>query len=405
MKLISIRLIILVNIIGITFLLAISDEADTIKKQTSFTKHILTQDFISEGVAVGDVNKDGKPDILAGAFWFEAPDWIRHEIDTAQIFPVKEGRLGNVEKSYSNSMLNFTMDVNGDGWVDFIRIGFPGRAAYWYENPKGNAGYWKKYLIYPTIGNESPRFVDVDGDGREDMLCGDTESKQMIWLKPPDQKGKTEWTKYTISEKDVFGADRFHHGLGYEDINGDERKDVITTNGWWEGPTDVKQPNWQYHPDTLGMGEKCAQILALDVDGDGDQDLFSSSAHSRGIWWHEQLTGDQSKISWKTHLIIDEISQTHALILTDLNADGRLDLITGKRYLAARGLNEGAHEPAKLIWIEFEQGPNPQWKIHQIDDDSGVGLHIVAQDVTQDGFMDIVTANKKGVFLFEQKQD
>ena len=43
--------------------------------QVQFKKHTLTNDFISEGVAVGDVNRDGKLDVLAGLYWIEAPNW------------------------------------------------------------------------------------------------------------------------------------------------------------------------------------------------------------------------------------------------------------------------------------------------------------------------------------------
>ncbi|MFA7472561.1 MAG: VCBS repeat-containing protein, partial [Spirosomataceae bacterium] len=43
-------------------------------EDVKFKKHTLTREFIAEGVAVADVNRDGKLDILAGSFWFEAPD-------------------------------------------------------------------------------------------------------------------------------------------------------------------------------------------------------------------------------------------------------------------------------------------------------------------------------------------
>jgi hypothetical protein len=45
----------------------------------------------------------------------------------------------------------------------------------------------------------------------------------------------------------------------------------------------------------------------------------------------------------------------------------------------------------------------PQWIPHRIDDDSGVGVELIVEDVTGDGRPDLVTANKKGVFLFEQR--
>ena len=52
----------------------------------AFKKHTLTREFISEGVAVGDINHDGKVDVMSGAYWFEAPDWKRHEIFSGKAF-------------------------------------------------------------------------------------------------------------------------------------------------------------------------------------------------------------------------------------------------------------------------------------------------------------------------------
>ncbi len=385
------------QIYGLILLVIVS--CGPVKKQISFSKQILSNEFLSEGVAVGDVNNDGKIDVLAGAFWFEAPDWTRHEIDTARVFNIVEGRVGDILDRYSNSMLNFAMDVNLDGWIDFIRVDFPGTETYWYENPKNASDYWKRYIIFNTVGNESPRFVDVDGDGRRDLLCGDAATNQMIWLRAPNTKGATTWEKFTITEDSVPGTKRFAHGLGYDDINGDGRSDVIITDGWWEGPQNVKQSNWNFN--SVSLGDACAQMEVFDIDGDGDNDLITSSAHKRGIWWQEQIDAQ----NWEEHLISSEVSQTHALAFEDVNSDGQPDVITGKRYYASSGEGEGGHEPSAIVWIEFVKGENPEWILHQVDDDSGVGLNVVATDISGDGLLDIVTANKKGVFFFEQKRN
>jgi len=360
-----------------------------------FKKHTLTNDFISEGVTVGDVNKDGKLDILAGCVWFEAPDWKRH-----QIFP---DRVYNGGKEYSKSFLNYAMDVNQDGWVDQVVIGFPGTPGVWYENPKNKDGYWKRHDIMNSvgIGNESPNFVDVNGDGRIDILCADINAKQMVWLSPPIKKGDTVWTRYPISAVKANGTDKFSHGLGLGDINADGRADVIIKSGWYEAPVDRKQPDWIFHP--ADLGEDCSEMYAYDFNGDGLVDVVSASAHRYGIWWHEQVKDAQGNISWKLHEISKDFSETHGLALVDMNGDGAPDLVTGKRFFAHNDTNTdpGSHEPAVLYWFEFKPGKAPSWIPHLIDDQSGVGLHVVIRDMNKDKKNDIIIGNKKGVFYFE----
>jgi hypothetical protein len=292
--------------------------------------------------------------------------------------------------------------VNLDGWTDLVLIDFPGNPAFWFENPKNREGHWKQYTIGDSIGisNESPSFVDVDGDGRLDILCGDLKTKQIVWLQAPIESGQTKWTRFPISEDNCPGADRFSHGLGYGDINKDGKKDVILTSGWFEGPANTKQSNWIFHPGNLG--EPCSHMYALDVNADGRNDVVSASAHKLGIWWYEQMVDATGKQDWKRHLISEAVSQTHASILADLNKDGKQDFITGKRFLAHHdGSDPGTYDPSLLIWFEFSPGKAPYWIPHEIDNDSGAGLNIMVEDMNKDGNTDIVIANKKGVFLFE----
>ena len=65
--------------------LSLLTAADGKSDDTGITwkKTVLDTKFRSEGVAVADVNKDGKIDILAGEVWYEAPDWKMHEIQQA----------------------------------------------------------------------------------------------------------------------------------------------------------------------------------------------------------------------------------------------------------------------------------------------------------------------------------
>src|SRR5262245_47499096 len=101
----------------------------TVKPQ--FEKQVIETRFISEGVAVGDVNRDKKLDVIAGNVWYEAPSWKAHEIAPAPLLDPKT--------QYSTCFHCWMQDLNRDGWADEIVIGMPGEKAVWRENPKGAA--------------------------------------------------------------------------------------------------------------------------------------------------------------------------------------------------------------------------------------------------------------------------
>jgi FG-GAP-like repeat len=375
----------------------------------SWKKTVIEGKFRSEGVAIADVNKDGKTDVLIGDSWYQAPGWAKHDIR-------KPGDYGDGLKSYSACMTCWTDDVNADGWPDQIVIGFPGVPAYWYENPKGQSGYWLQHEIWPSACNETPLFTDLFGDGRPVLVMawqpkGKDKDKegQMAWFTPGSDR-KENWEMHAVSEpsspgKIIPGTSQFSHGLGVGDINSDGRKDVICTGGWWEQPASGRsaKESWSFHPAQLG--DAVADMIAYDVNADGKPDVIASSAHRFGIWWFEQGAVQSASPDFTKHDLFPElVSETHALIAADLNGDGLKDLVTGKRFWSHGKSEPGADKPARIYW--FEASRSPEGKVtftpREIDDQSGIGTQFVVADFNGDGLLDVVTANKKGVFLLEQ---
>lgn len=359
-----------------------------------FTKIVIDKTFRSEGVAAADVNRDGLRDIMAGEIWYEAPNWTKHAMRPPGTYDGTKG--------YSRVFAQFAWDVNGDGWVDSIVTTMMGEPAYWYENPGNRPGHWKAHVATPSACNETPLFADLLGTGKPVAVWGVQPGGYMAWFSIPENP-YSEWKMHIIGGPNAPGSERYSHGLGVGDINGDGRNDVIVTAGWWEAPEDRTQPNWKFHP--VDLGPACADMLVTDVDGDGLNDVIASSAHDYGLWWFRQVPGSGGA-RFEKQMITREYSQLHAVRLADINNDGIMNIVTGKRYFAHNGADPGALDPAVLVWFELQRLGDGKVKFtpHVIDDDSGVGTQFEVLDFNGNGRLDIVTSNKKGVHLFLQQE-
>jgi hypothetical protein len=376
-------------------------QAQDQKPLPTFKKVALSTKFFCEGANCGDFNNDGKLDVVAGPYWYEGPDFQKkHEIYPAETFD---------PHGYSKNFLTFTGDFNGDGWLDVLYVPFPGADAYWYENPGRSGGPWKKHLALHDCGNESPAWADINGDGRPELIYNVT--GQLGYATWDPARPNDLWVFHPITPKDGR-YQRFTHGVGVGDINGDGRPDIVEASGWWEQPAKLEPGKpWIKHP--FKFAEAGAQMLVYDVDGDGLADVITSwHCHQYGLVWYQQQRSARGEITWKQHVILPpepdlksdalRISQMHALDLADINGDGLKDIITGKRYWAHGPTGDvEADAPAVLYWFELRRDKTAgvQFIPHKIDDDSGVGTQVIAKDLNGDGVPDIIVANKKGVFL------
>ncbi|MFO7957745.1 MAG: VCBS repeat-containing protein [Candidatus Brocadiia bacterium] len=350
----------------------------------------LIADERYEAAAVFDVDNDGVPDIVSGTYWYPGPDFDR------------KCRVGDVAAhgEYFDQFAVIPLDVNGNGYVDFVTGGWFGNTVRWRENPKGEPdAEWPEHVIAEVGNVEAVLAWDLDGDGIVEIVPNTPGGPQRIYKLETDDQGRGQ---ATFSEHVICDGPT-GHGLGFGDINGNGRPDIVLHNGWLEAPDAGLDDEWVFHPE-FDLGSASCPVIVADVNGDGLNDIIVGQSHGYGLdWWEQRLV--DGRRTWHRHPIDPLNSQYHCLWWGDLDDDGEPELVTGTRYRAHCGHDPGAYDAVGIYYFKWtgegfakqvvDFGPPRQG--------TGCGIWFDVADVTGDERPDVIAPGKDGLYLFRNR--
>tara|TARA_R110002049_G_scaffold4601_5_gene32129 strand:+ start:186195 stop:187406 length:1212 start_codon:yes stop_codon:yes gene_type:complete len=259
-------------------------------QQQRWTKRLIDDQVHGiHGLIQGDVDGDGKPDLLATSaqpkppfaeslVWFRVPEdaivadrWDRHVFADADA-PGLTHYLG-------------VGDINGDGRMDAATGAKGGPAATsvgewfaWWQAPADPRAAWSKHQISdqePGATNIHP--ADINGDDHVDFVASRGHGRGVIWFEGP------HWTRHDI-DADI----KEPHCLAVVDIDSDGDIDAATcafgdrVAAWYEN-----DGAGQFTKHVIGTDQEAYDIRAIDMDVDGDVDLLVAGRGSKNVVWYE----------------------------------------------------------------------------------------------------------------------
>jgi hypothetical protein len=278
-----------------------------------WTRHVVFEQTDNESPTFTDLTGDGRPELVCitkGEYGYAEPDWAA---------PEKPWRFHPItpNKKYGNFTHGLGVgDVNGDGRMDLIE------KEGWWEQPSSLGGdpLWTFHEQAFGTGGAQMYAYDVNGDGLNDVITSlAAHGFGLAWFEQVREAGRISFREHIFMNKEP-GENKYGvkfseiHAIDLVDMDGDGLKDILTGKRFWShgrmGDPDRNNAAVLYWfklarkadhsvdfvpyliDDNSGVG---TQVVAGDINGDGLPDVVVGNKKGSLVLLHERKAVSRSE--------------------------------------------------------------------------------------------------------------